>query len=89
MSRETDTHIPYKRSKYMEKLDDVQLCGIKTVYWREFLKTFQESTTDIQERIALERLKNRLQQVTDIPSSKARAALAIISELESLLDVTD
>ena len=75
--------------KYMEKLDDVQLCGIKTVYWREFLKTFQESTTDIEARIALERLKKRVQQATDIPSRKARAALTIINELECLLDETD
>ena len=45
---------------YMEKLNHVQLCGIKTVYWREFLKTFQESTTDDQARIALERLKKRV-----------------------------
>ncbi len=31
---------------YMRKLDDVQLCGINSKYWREFLKTFQEGTTD-------------------------------------------
>lgn len=74
---------------YMEKLDDVQLCGIKTVYWREFLKTFQESTTDIEARTALERLKQRVRQATEIPSPKARSALAIISELDRLLDVTD
>ena len=36
----------------MEKLDEVQLCGIQTVYWREFLKIFQESTTDVQARAA-------------------------------------
>ena len=75
--------------QYMEKLDDVQLCGIKTVYWREFLKTFQESTTDIQAHIALERLKQRVQQATDIPSPKAQSALAIIRELECLLNATD
>lgn len=75
--------------EYMEKLDDVQLCGIKTIYWREFLKTFQESTTDVDARTALERLKQRVRQATDIPSPKARAALTIISELERLLEVTD
>ena len=75
--------------EYMEKLDDVQLCGIKTVYWREFLKTFQESTTDVEARIALERLKRRVRQATDIPSPKAQAALTIINELERLLDATD
>lgn len=70
---------------YMKKLDDVQLCGIKTMYWRDFLKTFQESTTDIQARTALERLKQRIQQATDIPSPIARSALIIIEELEQIL----
>ena len=73
----------------MKKLDDLQLCGIKTVYWREFLKTFQEGTTDAQARIALERLKQRVQQATDIPSPKAQSALSIIGELERLLDLTE
>lgn len=73
----------------MEKLDDVQLCGIKTVYWRQFLKTFQESTTDTEARTALERLKQRVQQAADIPSPKAQSALAILEELERLLDLTE
>ena len=72
---------------YMQKLDHVQLCGIKTVYWRQFLKAFQESTTDAEARTALERLKQRVQQATDIPSPKAQSALAIIAELERLLDM--
>lgn len=74
---------------YMQKLDQVQLCGIKTVYWRQFLKAFQESTTDTEARTALERLKQRVQQATDIPSPKAQSALAIIAELERLLDMTE
>lgn len=73
---------------YMQKLDHVQLCGIKTVYWRQFLKAFQESTTDAEARTALERLKQRVQQATNIPSPKAQSALAIIAELERLLDMT-
>ena len=40
-------------------------------------------------RIALERLKRRVRQATDIPSPKAQAALTIINELERLLDATD
>jgi len=74
---------------YMQKLDDVQLCGIKTVYWRQFLKAFQESTTDAEARAALERLRQRVRQATDIPSPKAQSALAIVAELERLLDVTE
>lgn len=74
---------------YMQKLNDVQLCGIKTIYWRQFLKAFQESTTDAEARLALERLRQRIQQATDIPSPKAQSALAIIAELERLLDIEE
>ena len=73
----------------MQKLNDVPLCGIKTVYWRQFLKAFQESTTDVEAHAALERLKQRMQQTTNIPSPKAHSALAIIAELERLLDMTE
>ena len=72
---------------YMQKLNEVQLCGIKTIYWRQFLKAFQESTTDAEARLALERLRQRIQQTADIPSPKAQSALAIIAELERLLDI--
>ena len=72
---------------YMQKLESVQLCGIKTVYWRQFLKAFQESTTEVGARAALEHLKQRVQQTTSIPSPKAQSALAIITELERLLDL--
>jgi hypothetical protein len=72
---------------YMAKLNDVPLCGIKTVFWRDFLKAFQESTTDEQARAALERLRQRVREATEIPSPKAQAALAIVGELERLLDL--
>lgn len=74
---------------YMQKLDHVLLCGIKTVYWRQFLKAFQESTTDAEARTALERLKERVQETTDIPSPKAQSALVIIAELARLLDLSE
>lgn len=74
---------------YMQKLDDVQLCGIKTVHWRQFLKAFQESTTDAEARTALERLKQRVQHATRVPSAKAQSALAIIAEVERLLDMSE
>jgi hypothetical protein len=72
---------------YMAKLNEVSLCGIKTVFWREFLKAFQESTTDTQARTAIDRLRQRVQQATNLPSPRAQAAFAIISELEKLLDL--
>jgi hypothetical protein len=74
---------------YMQKLDDVPLCGIKTVYWRQFLKAFQESTTDAEVRAEIERLKQKVRQGTEIPSPRARSALAIIAELESLFDLAE
>jgi hypothetical protein len=74
---------------YMQKLNEVHLCGIKTIYWRQFLKAFQESTTDTEARLALERLRQQVQQTTDIPSPKAQAALAIVTELERILDIRE
>ncbi len=74
---------------YIQKLNEVPLCGIKIVYWRQFLKAFQESTTDSQARAALEHLKLRVQQATHVPSPKAQSAIAIINELERLLDMTE
>jgi len=74
---------------YRQKLNKVQLCGIEVVYWREFLKTFQESTTEAKARSALEQLRQRVQQAGDIPSPKAQAALAIVAELERLLEVSE
>ncbi|MGH7173422.1 MAG: hypothetical protein ACRELF_04205 [Gemmataceae bacterium] len=74
-------------NSYMEKLNDVSLCGIKTEFWREFLKAFQESTTDTQARTALDRLRQRVQQATSLPSAKAQAAFTILTELERLLDL--
>jgi len=71
---------------YMSKLNDVPLCGIKTVFWREFLKAFQESTTDADARAALERLRRRVVETTDLPAPKSQAALTIIAELERLLE---
>lgn len=73
--------------EYMLKLNDVPLCGIKTVFWREFLKAFQESATDAEARAALERLRRRVIETSDLPSPKSQAALAILSELERLLEL--
>lgn len=71
---------------YMQKLEEIQLCGIKTTYWRQFLKAFQESTTDAAARNALEKLKLRV-QVPNEPSAKAKSALTILDELEKILDL--
>ncbi|MEX0715709.1 MAG: hypothetical protein WD066_03945 [Planctomycetaceae bacterium] len=74
---------------YLRKLEDIPLCGIKAIYWRQFLKAFQESTTDQQARVALERLRRRIHETTDLPSAKAQATLAILAELEQLLELTE
>ncbi|MEX2093844.1 MAG: hypothetical protein WD971_14255 [Pirellulales bacterium] len=71
---------------YMQQLEEVTLCGINVVYWREFLKAFQESATEEQARGALDRLKTKIRANVQFPSSKADAALAIVAELEKLLD---
>jgi len=72
---------------HKEKLNEIPLCGIKTMFWREFLKAFQESTTDEQARVAIERLRERVQKTADLPSPKSQSALTILAELERLLEL--
>lgn len=74
---------------YMQKLGDVQLCGINSKYWREFLKIFRERTTDQEAQAALERLRQRVERTVNLPRPTARSALTILSELESLLNLAD
>ena len=74
--------------EYMGKLARVRLCGINAEYWREFLKTFQESADDVKVRAALERLRRRVHKAADTSSEKAQAALVIVQELERLLNST-
>lgn len=74
--------------RYKAKLDDIPLCGISTVYWREFLKTFQESTTDASARMALQRLRERLEGKRQALSASAESALVIVRELERLIDIS-
>jgi hypothetical protein len=71
----------------MHRLNEIQLCGIKTEYWRQFLKAFQESTTDAQIRVALDRLRRRVHHSTDTASQTAQSARVILAELERLLDI--
>ena len=73
---------------YIQKLHDVPLCGIKTTYWQDFLRTFQEGTTDEEARTALLRLRRRVERVPGGgASTKVDAIVAIIGHLERLLDV--
>ena len=74
---------------YMQKLSGIQLCGINSMYWREFLKTFQEGTTDERARVALARLRRKVERAVDLPEPKAQSALTIVNELEGLLDLSD
>lgn len=71
---------------YLAKLNDVSLCGIRAVHWRDFLKTFQESTSEEEARSSLERLRRRIHESYNVDSPRAAAALAIVAELERLLD---
>ena len=70
---------------YMVKLNETTLCGIKADHWRQFLKVFQEGTTDEEARKALDRLRTVVQQSTTITSPKAESVLRILNELENLL----
>ena len=71
---------------YIKQLDEERLCGIKTVFWRDFLRTFQDSTADEDAHAALARLKDRVGE-DNRASSVAGSALAIVNALETLLEV--
>ena len=70
---------------YVKKVNDVYLCGIKSVHWREFLKIFQEGTTDVEAQTALVRLKAKIDATEFASSEIARSALRILTEVERLL----
>ena len=70
---------------YIKQLDEERLCGIKTVFWRDFLRTFQDSTADEDAHAALAKLKSRVGE-DNRASSVAGSALAIVNALETLLE---
>ena len=72
---------------YVQQLNDVLLCGIKTIYWQDFLRAFQEGTTDADARSALQRLRERVEtSPRGVTSTKVDATVAIVGQLERLLD---
>lgn len=73
---------------YVQQLNDVSLCGIKTIYWQDFLRAFQEGTTDADARSALLRLRERVEtSPRGMAATKVDATVAIVGQLERLLDV--
>ena len=72
---------------YVRKLNDVPLCGIKTIYWQDFLRAFQEGTADTDARSALQRLRERLEALPrDVASTRIEAVATIADQLGHLLD---
>ena len=72
---------------YVQKLNDVPLCGIRTIYWQDFLRAFQEGTSDTDARSALHRLRERVEaDPRGATSTRVEAIVAIVGQLERLLD---
>ena len=72
---------------YIQKVNDVLLCGIKTTFWQEFLRTFQEGTGDAAAKSALRRLRDRVEAVPrDVESPQVQAITTIVNQLGRLLD---
>lgn len=72
---------------YVQKLNDVLLCGIKTIYWQDFLRAFQEGTSESDARSALQRLREKVEtEASRITRTRADATVAIVGQLERLLD---
>lgn len=72
---------------YIQKLNHLLLCGIKTTYWQDFLRTFQEGATDADAKSALQRLRKRIEsEPGGAASTKVDAIAAIANQLGHLLD---
>ena len=72
---------------YIQRLHDVSLCGIKTTYWQDFLRTFQDGTADADARTALLRLQERVERVpSGAATTKVEAITAVVTQLGRLLD---
>jgi len=74
---------------YIERMNHLPICGIKTIFWRQFLKAFQEKTSDEKARKTIERLRKQIQNTTKLPSGNALSALSIIAEVEKLLGLAE
>ena len=73
---------------FIHNVNHVPLCGIKTTYWQDFLRTFQEGNTDADARAALRRLRERVGALPrDAASPQVEAIATIVRQLERLLNV--
>jgi hypothetical protein len=72
-------------NSYMDKLNVQTLCGVKADHWRQFLKAFQESSSDEQVADAHAQLRRRVQAELPASSPKAEAVLRILADLERLI----
>lgn len=75
--------------RYLEELGDVRICGIRALYWRQFLRVFQENADDAKVRTSLIDMRRRVRQENRQTSQKASAALGILAQLERLLHSED
>ena len=53
-------------NEYIQTLDNIRLCGIEVNYWRSFFSIFRENTTAKDARIALDKLRNKVQERTTL-----------------------
>jgi len=72
--------------EYIEKINEVNLCGIKAAYWRQFIKVFQESKSDKEAREELSKFRSKTQEFFNLPAPKAEAILRILNDLELILE---
>ena len=73
---------------YIQQVNDLLLCGIKTTYWQQFLRTFQEGTADAVARSALQSWQKKVEALPHgVAYTQIEAIATIINQLERLLDV--
>jgi hypothetical protein len=71
--------------EHIDKLGELQLCGIRIEHWRKFFGIFKEGISEVEANSELDKLKIKIQPQLTTPNSRAEAVRRILAELELLL----
>lgn len=66
--------------EYLARMQVQPVCGIKATYWLDFFKIFHQDTTDTQIRAALEKLRKKVDDISE--SEQRRSLFKLIDAIE-------
>ena len=71
--------------EYLARMQIQPVCGIKASYWLEFFKIFHQDSTDQQIRMALDKLRRKVDSVVE--SEQRRTLFKLIDAIESHIEM--